>query len=194
MGMGRVMGIELNYVTDQMRALLSYNGGSGALFTGVQTQNPQRVPPWAYSSEGVEYSFQGRLEFLLHGEWSQFRQFTSPPDQEFGLMVGIAGTAVASERTGSGIEKAKVYGGTADISAMFGGANLFAAFIYEQELDVGRPFRRSIGSPLSCRVASTSIRRRNSSPGTSGVEQRRSSCETPSTIHLETCIRSRRSA
>ena len=135
MGMGRVMGIELDYVTDEMRGMFSYNSGSGALFT--QLQNPDRVPPWSYSQENMEYSFQGRLEFLLAGEWSQFRQFTSPPDQEFGLMIGVAGTAMATERTGGGnIDKAKVYGGTADVSVMFGGANLFAAFIYEQELDV----------------------------------------------------------
>ena len=135
MGMGRVMGIQLDYVTDHMRGMFSYNSGSGALFT--QLANEERVPPWSYSSEGMEYSFQGRLEFLLAGEWSQFRQFTSPPDQEFGMMVGVAGTAMASERTGGGnVDKAKVYGGTADISVMFGGANLFAAFIYEQELDV----------------------------------------------------------
>ena len=95
LGLGRTMGIELEYVNDHIRGLLSYNSGSGALFTRI---NEKPTPPWAWSKNGMEYSFQGRLEFLMAGEWSQFKQFTSPPGQEFGWMIGIAGGGIKGER------------------------------------------------------------------------------------------------
>jgi hypothetical protein len=143
MGMGRVTGVELDYVDDEFRAMLSVNSGSGALFSALN--RVQRQPPHSYITDGSDYSIQARAEFLLAGEWEQFRQFTSPPGQEFAMMVGIAGTAYRGEDdnakpnpfTGRGTDIVRYVGGTADISLMFGGANLFAAFIYENQHDIG---------------------------------------------------------
>ena len=139
LGMGRVQGIEVDYVNDQFRAMFSANSGSGALFTALS--RAEREPPHAYSSDSIDYSFQLRSEFLLAGQWEQFKQFTSPVDQEFGLMIGVAGTAIhgedltVSSLAEDGPDIVSVYGGTADISAMFGGANLFASFYYEKQHD-----------------------------------------------------------
>jgi len=132
MGLGRTMGVEIDYVNDYFRGMMSYNAGSGALFTRL-TFEP--TPPWAWSKDAMEFSFQGRMEFLLAGEWEQFKQFTSPPGQEFGMMIGIAGGGLKGERTsvGGDADKPELWAGTADVSLMFGGASLFAAFIFESQ-------------------------------------------------------------
>ena len=137
MSTARVMGVEVGYVDDEIRFQYSYNSGSGNLFTGLG--RTETVPPWSFDNDQSEWAMQSRLEFLLAGEWSQFNQFTSPPGQEFGLMAGIAGEGQKRESVGEGggsNDLAKSYGATADITAMFGGASLFASFYWEKLLDV----------------------------------------------------------
>lgn len=132
MGLGRTMGIEIDYVNDWMKGMFSFNSGSGAYFTRLSLDP---VPPWSWSADAAEISMQGRLEFLLHGEWQQFKQFTSPPGQEFGMMIGVAGGGIKAERTSVGGDQDKndVWAATADVSMMFGGASLFASFTYASQ-------------------------------------------------------------
>ena len=141
MGLGRSVGVELDYTTDEMRGMFSVNGGSGAYFTRLGL--PDQTPPFSWSTDANELSIQGRLEFLLAGEWSQFKQFTSPPGQDFGMMLGIAGGGIKQERTTTGNNtKNDVWLGTADISLMFGGASLFASFTYANQHNLNdRPTR-----------------------------------------------------
>ena len=132
MGLGRTMGVELDYIDDTMRGMLSFNSGSGSYFT---RQGLDPVPPWAWSVDAAEISVQGRFEFLLAGEWQQFKQFTSPPGQEFGMMFGIAGGGIKAERTSVGGDQDKndLWAATGDVSMMFGGASLFASFTFASQ-------------------------------------------------------------
>ncbi|HBZ97470.1 MAG TPA: hypothetical protein DEO57_06450 [Phycisphaerales bacterium] len=135
LGLGRSVGVELDYTTDEMRGMLSINSGSGAYFGRIGL--PDQTPPFSWSTDASDLSIQGRMEFLLAGEWSQFKQFTSPPGQDFGMMLGIAGGALKQERTVVGNNsKNDVWLATADVSVMYGGASLFAAFIYANQINL----------------------------------------------------------
>ena len=135
MGLGRTVGVELDYTSDEMRGMLSINGGSGAYFTRIGLAD--QTPPFAWSTDANDLSIQGRMEFLLAGEWSQFKQFTSPPGQDFGMMLGVAGGAIKQERTTIGANsKNDIWLATADVSVMYGGASLFAAFIFANQINL----------------------------------------------------------
>ena len=89
-----------------------------------------------YASDGVDWAFTGRFEWKLAGKWSQFNSMTSPPGDEYGLMVGVAGHVQSSDLD-NGTEDSPYgeniwYGLTADVTAMYGGATLFGAFFYHQ--------------------------------------------------------------
>lgn len=140
MGMGRAVGFELDYMNDWMRGMFSVNSGSGAYFTRIGLNDTQ--PPVSWSTDLNEFSMQGRLEFLLAGEWEQFKQFTSPPGQEYGVLLGIAGGGIKTERTsvGGNRDKNDVWAATADLSMMFGGASLFLSFNYASQSNLTPTF------------------------------------------------------
>jgi hypothetical protein len=128
---GRSQGIELTYAAGSSRlsgALsdgASPGSGLSAALGGARTNTTAL-------SEGVEYAVTARYEHLLAGTWDQFEDFTSPPGDEFGLLAGVAAHYQRAESTGlPGASRELVWGGlTADVSAEFGGANLYGAFTY----------------------------------------------------------------
>ena len=135
-GLGRSQGIQLDMAFGPVRSQVAYTNGSVALFN-LRNLNSDFVPPWAAYREDSEWSVTGRLEWLIQGEWEQFRQFTSPTHEEFGMMLGVAGTAQSQERDRSiNSPRSDLYGVTADLSIDFGGASAFASFIYEHNLDI----------------------------------------------------------
>jgi len=88
--------------------------------------------PW--NANTCQWSFSGRYENLVAGRWDQFNQFTSPPGDPFALMWGIAAHVQEGESTGEPTlarDEDSWFGFTADVSAQFGGANLFGALIYQ---------------------------------------------------------------
>ena len=134
-GLGRSQGVQLDTALGPVRTQVAFTNGSTALFS---IRNREQVPPYAAYRPDTEWAFTGRLEWLLAGEWEQFRQFTSPSHEEFGLMLGVAGTGQSQERDRSTDNpKNKLYGLTADVSADFGGASLFASMIWERQMDPG---------------------------------------------------------
>lgn len=134
-GLGRSQGVQLDMALGPVRTQVAFTNGSTALFS---IRNREQVPPYAAYRPDTEWSVTGRLEWLLAGEWEQFRQFTSPSHEEFGLMLGVAGTGQSQERDRSTDNpKNKLYGLTADASIDFGGASLFASMIWERQMDPG---------------------------------------------------------
>ncbi|MDG2423875.1 MAG: hypothetical protein P8M22_07845 [Phycisphaerales bacterium] len=134
LGLGRSQGIELDMVFGPVRTQVAYTDGSSAVFFFRNTD--VLVPPWAAYRLDTEWAGTGRLEWLIAGEWEQFRQFTSPTHEEFGMMLGVAGHGQSQERDRTTtFSKAELYGVTADLSVDFGGASAFASVIYEHQIN-----------------------------------------------------------
>lgn len=121
---GRTQGIAMSYASDTWRLTSSYNDGDN-------TDNT----PW--SAETTEYSLGARAEFLLQGNWDQFMDFTSPNGDEQGIMVGVAVKSQVDEYGTAAAGEVERLGFTVDGSFEFGGANLFAAFVWDSYDDDG---------------------------------------------------------
>ncbi|MCD4748574.1 MAG: OprO/OprP family phosphate-selective porin [Thermoanaerobaculales bacterium] len=107
-------GAELTYDGDQgWRASLAVHDGSYAANT-------------EFNADRTDFAVAGRAEFRPAGDWKQFADFSSWSSDDFGLLLGVAGDFEAGEKR-SGTSTPDLYKFTADISAEFGGANLFVA-------------------------------------------------------------------
>ncbi|MHC5003762.1 MAG: porin [Planctomycetota bacterium] len=121
----RSQGVELAWESDQLRL-------AGMYSDGFNTDNTQAI------DADTEWALTGRVEFLGAGTWKQFRDFTSWADDEFGWMIGAA-FHYESQEYGSGLPgfdgmvgsaKEERLTFTIDGSVEFGGANLYAAYVY----------------------------------------------------------------
>ncbi len=131
--LNRSQGIWLDYLGDQIHFTTSFSDGAGNRNTG-------------WNNEDVEFALASRLEWMWAGNWSQFKDFTSPRGSEYAGMLGIAlhyeqeefGTGVpdlhpwdgASNATANA-DETEQFDLTVDCSMEFDGANLYAAFIYQ---------------------------------------------------------------
>ncbi len=132
LNIGRSQGVELTYTDATNRASLAFSdsgdedlGGFGLVGTG--SQNSPAL------SEDTEFTFTGRVEHLAAGSWAQFDDFTSPVDDEYGLLLGIGAHYQQNEYTGAfsfGRNEERWLAWTADVSVEWGGANAFASFTY----------------------------------------------------------------
>ncbi len=133
--LGRSQGIELLWHGTTGRFSFAYsdsatdNLGFNFNLLGTPKVNPLNSP---WSNLGMaEYAFTGRYEQLFAGNWDQFRDMTSPPGEEFGLLVGVA-MHYQRQRTEAFAGHTPIwFAATADISADWGGANIFSSFTYE---------------------------------------------------------------
>ncbi|MEE9131421.1 MAG: porin [Phycisphaerales bacterium] len=128
---GRMDGVALDWMGDQFHI-------TGAFSDGIRTG--QTV--WATPT--TDFAFTGRVEYLASGTWDQFSDFTSPAGDEQGIMIGGALHFQESEDD-AGLADVDILVLTADVSAEFGGANLFAAFIYTDIDAAGLPAVNPLG-------------------------------------------------
>ncbi|MFO0874364.1 MAG: porin [Phycisphaerales bacterium] len=129
-GQTYTQGISLGYQSDQFRAEAMYGDGIGKganSFWGPGSQNT------AWQVPTTEWAATARAEYMIAGEWKQFDDFTSWNGEPFGLMVGAA---INWQRAEYGLPAVipqsvgQQLAATADISAEFGGANLYGAFLW----------------------------------------------------------------
>jgi hypothetical protein len=121
---GRSQGIELTYSNGASRFMLATSdGGSGPAGGAGNRQNQTAL------TQDTEYSFTGRYEHLLSGEWRQFTDFTSPPGDPTGALWGIAGHFEESESGAPAFTQTttRIVAGTTDLSFEWGGASAFGA-------------------------------------------------------------------
>jgi hypothetical protein len=130
---GRSQGVELGWHSGAHRLAAAFSdGGHDQLggfnnFVGTNTANTPAL------DEDVEWILTTRYELLLAGAWDQFKDFTSPQDDEFGALFGIAGHAQENEfGTGSGSARDQQiwFAYTADLSLELGGTNAFVSFAH----------------------------------------------------------------
>ncbi len=128
--LGYSQGIEMTYLSGPTKLSIAFANGVPMLefdTTSGYAPQPATIPD-------ANYNVAGRLELLLNGQWDQFRQFTSPVTNEFGMMLGMAGFYQQGE-TSENVpfdEVDEVYGATGDVSVDWGGASVFGAFTWEQ--------------------------------------------------------------
>lgn len=115
-GSGRSQGIEGGWQGDWLRFMVTYNDGDHGANTSFDDPNFNLV----------DWSFAGRAEFKLAGDWAQFDDMNSWNGDPFGVLIGVAGKGYRRD------DGTKVYGATADASIDFGGANLFGYFVWQR--------------------------------------------------------------
>lgn len=134
MTLGRSQGIELTYHDDQNRfSLATTDGGTFGPFLTQGLGGPSTNT--SATAADSEYDATVRYEYLEAGTWNQFEDFTSPRDDQFGMLWGIAIHAEQTESDGiapfgGGQESVRFLGGTADLSLEWGGANAFVSGTY----------------------------------------------------------------
>jgi len=122
----RSQGIELEYLDSVNRWSGAFSDTTGGTLGGASTNT-------VWSAQDTEWSVTSRYERLIAGSWEQFSDFTSPRGDEFGLLLGLGAFGQQGESTGSFTttrDENRVFGATVDISAEWGGANLFASAYY----------------------------------------------------------------
>ena len=119
----RVSGVKVGYYSDMFRGWATYSDGSDSNNTTALT-------------EDTEFAITIRAEGLLWGNWGQFDTMTSPNGDERGLLLGAAVSYEKEESgTTTGSDEGEVTAFTADVTAEFGGYNIFAALVVSNDDD-----------------------------------------------------------
>ena len=132
-GLGLSQGVELTWASHDRRFFLAFTDGSHAILHGITWQMTD-PPPWAAVNKDTAYAVTMRHEWKLLGGWEQFRQFTSPPGSERGILLGLAGHRQLTEEDGTTSQNpdSVFWGLTGDISLQYDGASLFASAFYHR--------------------------------------------------------------
>jgi hypothetical protein len=130
MGPGRSHGVQLGYELDDLRGKVMVSDGEGSP-AGPRGNDA----PW-YARD-TEWAITARSGIKLAGNWKQFTDQQSWPDEELGILLGGA-IHVESGEYGTDDFETDVFKWTADCTFEFGGANLFAA-VYGSHDDSNDP-------------------------------------------------------
>jgi len=131
---GTVQGVQVGWEGDKLHAYGMYNDGNNSKNT-------------SWSAEDTEFSFSGRADYLVNGDWKNFQDYDSFPDEGKGMVIGGA-VNWSKQEFGTGgplpgaFNNAEVdnLGLTADVTVKFGGASIAGAVMYRKlETDTGSP-------------------------------------------------------
>ena len=121
----RAEGVEYSYEGDSLRFAAMFSDGFGS------DGSPALVPD-------TEFAVTGRVEWLVNGGWSQFKDFTSKPGSENGIMVGGAVHYEEGE-DGTAFDGMELFTWTVDASVEGDGWNAYAAFVASDLETAGGP-------------------------------------------------------
>lgn len=143
----RMLGIDAMYKTDNWSAEVAYGNGFGTQIYPGEAQRNTNV-----FTSPTRWSFAGRFQYKISGDWSDFDSFTSAPGDDQAIMIGVAAigqqynnnanqinnlngtnTPLNSLLFATGIgdlNGSTVYGLTADASMKFGGLSIFGALTW----------------------------------------------------------------
>ncbi len=134
LGVGISQGIELSWISDDVRAAVAYSNGGDDNVYGILKGAGSDPINSAWDDDTVNWAVTSRVEFKLAGQWKQFESMTSPPGDEYAIMVGVAGSFQQGDpnfgNDNSNRDPNTWLIGTADVSLMYGGATLFGSFTY----------------------------------------------------------------
>lgn len=121
-------GIEVAYEADMFRVMGAFSDGFGSRNTDLEDMSADPGTLRGEFAGEADWAFTGRGEFLVAGDWGQFKDFTSGQGSEFGLMLGAAAHYESTANV-PGVNDVRIFRWTLDASAEFDGFNLFGAFI-----------------------------------------------------------------
>ena len=125
------------FTNDRVQGLMVYYDADAFRAWGSVSNGPTGDGAGAFSDEDTEIAFTARVEGLISGNWDQFDDFTSPQNDEMGILLGGAFSYAKGESgTDPGFPELELTSLTVDISAELGGMNFFAALMY-REIDLG---------------------------------------------------------
>lgn len=124
----RSQGMELSYKGETFKWDLMFSDGFNAANSDFGT-NRQVNANFLPSSGESQWAFTTRVEFLFAGDWSSFKDFSSPAGSDFGMMFGLAGHIEGGDGDTSGFSTGDYtyYAWTADLSFEGDGWNAFIA-------------------------------------------------------------------
>ena len=133
--LGRSPGIELSHGGRHSTFSVALsNGGEFNVAPGLAIPTVVANVPvlvGGSSTLNTDYAITARYQRKLAGTWDQFQQLTSPPGEAFALLWGIAGHYQRNDpHTGAGRDHSSWVAATTDVSAQWGGANLFSSVIW----------------------------------------------------------------
>ena len=125
---GYSQGIQLGYEADSLRAWVWTGDGIGSRGFGPGRANSKDTN---WDRTPTNYSFAGRAEYKISGDWSQFKDFSSKQGSGSGMMVGLSAvTQRANKNLGANADGTKVYGVTGDLTWDMSGASLFVSGVW----------------------------------------------------------------
>jgi len=125
---GYSQGAQLGYEAESFRAWVWTGDGIGSRGFGPARFNSQNTN---WDRTATSYSFAGRAEFKISGDWSQFKDFSSTRGSDSGMMAGVAAvTQRANENLSADVDGTKVYGITGDLTWDMSGASLFVSGVW----------------------------------------------------------------
>ncbi len=134
----RSQGVEAEYRNDDFRVRVMFSDGIGQGSLGFPGSfgggNAKAI------TKDTEYAFTGRIDWLVEGDWKQFKDFTSPQGSEFAVMLGAAAHTQKGEfgdPVGGGVEETELTTITVDASVECNGGNFFAAAIFRSAEAIG---------------------------------------------------------
>ncbi len=125
---GYSQGIQLGYEADSFRAWAWAGDGIGSRGFGPARFNSQNTN---WDRTATNYSFAGRAEYKISGDWSQFKDFSSKRGSNSGMMAGVSAvTQRANQNLSADADGTKVYGVTGDFTWDMSGASLFVSGVW----------------------------------------------------------------
>lgn len=125
---GYSQGIQLGYEADSFRAWAWAGDGIGSRGFGPARFNSQNTN---WDRTATNYSFAGRAEYKISGDWSQFKDFSSKRGSNSGMMAGVSAvTQRANQNLSADADGTKVYGITGDFTWDMSGASLFVSGVW----------------------------------------------------------------
>lgn len=131
--LGRTQGIEFAFAGESLRWVGVFGDGGTDNLGGFNVVEPGGDPQNSSAlTADVDYAATTRLEYKLAGTWGQFEDFTSPPDEPFGMLLGGAVHVQKSEHGAATFARQEDhwYAVTADLSIEGGGWNAFVSGTY----------------------------------------------------------------
>jgi hypothetical protein len=131
--------VEARWRGETLKVTAAFGDGFASRNTEI---DDEKTGPFQGGAE-ADWALTARLDWKPMGGWSQFRQFTSPPDTDTGVLVGAAFHAEGGDGAGEG--QWTTLHATADVSLQLDGIGAFASFVWRRGDPNGGPISDDFG-------------------------------------------------